>query len=298
MQRVEADEAVVEHVDFVGLACITGAPWRMFQDSGSGPTDAAAGRRRRHVLAGHEVRLDAESQRLRHVGRAAQPAQRRLLAVPGNALGHQHRPGATPHTRTLSRPHARARLLTRWICAALAAPCAANLGHGWSPATSVIATITPPPAAAHHPVRRLGREHEALGRRVERRVPQRLVDLLGRVARLEPARGQWHVDVEAAQLAGRRPRPSPPSRAGSAASAGRRADRHAQRLDLGGGALGRGRRAVVADADVRAAVGEVKRERPARRGGRRRPPAHSSPSASQAEESARGTSWRGMLVGT
>ncbi len=63
---------------------------------------------------------------------------------PGSSTG----PGAIPHTRTCSRPHASASAFTSWIWAALAAPCGANSGHGCSPATSVMAMITPPPAAA------------------------------------------------------------------------------------------------------------------------------------------------------
>ena len=85
----------------------------------------------------------------------------------------------------------------------MAAPCGANSGHGWSPATSVMATITPPPGARHLPVRRLGREHEPLGGRVEGGVPQLLVDTSPAADRLEAAEGQYTYDVEPAQLGGR-----------------------------------------------------------------------------------------------
>ena len=67
---------------------------------------------------------------------------------PRTPSGMSTGPGATPHTRTPSLPHASASDFTIWICAAFAPPCGVKSGQACRPATSVIATITPPPDAA------------------------------------------------------------------------------------------------------------------------------------------------------
>src|SRR5689334_24263640 len=60
---------------------------------------------RDHVLAGHEGRLDAEADGLADVLGAAEPAERRLLGVPGDALRHQHRAGRdAAHADVLAAP--------------------------------------------------------------------------------------------------------------------------------------------------------------------------------------------------
>ena len=116
-----------------------------------------------------------------------------------------------------------------------------------------------PAGRRHLPVRRLGGEHEPLGRRVERRVEE----LLGHVLRphgLEP--GRWAVDddVEAAQL----DRRGVDQRRHLGGVAGLRRERlgvDAECLDLRAGGLGRMGARVVADRDVGAGLREVEGDR-------------------------------------
>ena len=60
-------------------------------------------------------------------------AAARRVAARCSSSSRSTGPGATPQTRTPSGAQARASSLTRWISAALAAPCAAKVAQGCSP---------------------------------------------------------------------------------------------------------------------------------------------------------------------
>ncbi len=124
-------------------------------------------------------------------------------------------------------------------------------------------TITPAGPIAR--ARRLGAE-EAAGERRADRVGEELRLDLHRIGRDEAARGRVHEDVEPAErrrgLLDRAPRECAVGEVGSDRMAAR-----AGRGELGGRRLGVGRRAVVGERDLRAALGQPQRDRAAEAAG-------------------------------
>ena len=119
---------------------------------GSRPQPASRRAARRRARSGHHQRavvdddvdardpvgLQAEAHGRADIGRQHQALRgdlggRTQRGRPVLVVLQVDRPGATPQTRTPSALHARASSLTRWIWAALAAPCAAKAAHGCSP---------------------------------------------------------------------------------------------------------------------------------------------------------------------
>ena len=256
---VEADEAVVENADFVGL--VHHCAHRVQRTNAYGRSSRPPSTTMFWPVT--KSGFDAEPERLGDVGRARRAGRARSrrgsrqcprASAPararrrtrGSRRGPRRRPGTSPGGSAPPWPRHAAR----------------TSGHGWSPATSVIATITPPPAAAITRCAAWAANMKPLARRVDRRVPEGLVDIGRRRAARTRRTGS-----------GRRRRAR---RSASAAALDHRghvervggvgpddARAAAERLDVGPRLLGRSGRAVVAHEDVRAARGQVERERSA-----------------------------------